>query len=396
MTETNTEPGHDWPRWAALVAAIPPVLIAAVSVLTALDGGDPWLVVAIAVTASLLPWLLSAADVHLPRWLFATWVIVPLALLNVAGRALGIDLSSDGHTQFTLLLLLWLLGEMVATARPVEAAVTAVVVLGIIAGRVVVDPAFSHAAVFWAGGSVIALVTGLMLRIQQRTLSQLRTAQAALAAEAVQRERRQIAREVHDVVAHSMTVTLLHLQAARRALEHDPAMARDTLQEAETLGRRSLSDIRRTVGLLRADDDAPETRALPEASDIPTLVDTYRAAGMTVRDDMDLDAGLLGSAASVGLYRLVQEALSNAAAHAPGTEIDLEVRTGDGEVVLRVSNPLSAGASDSDREGLGLVGMRERVRLLGGVMEVGPRGDRWQVRVRLPVQVAASGTEAVL
>lgn len=395
MSETSTEQGHDWPPWVARMVAVPPVLIAVVSLATVIGSSDSWPVVAGAVTIALLPWLLSAAGLELRLWLFAVWVIVPLAILHLAGGALGVDLSSDGHTQFSLLLLVWLVGEMVAVARPAEAAGATAVVVAIIAGRAIVEPEFGHAWVFWMGGAGTALVTGFMLRIQHRTLSELRAAQAALAVEAVQRERQRIAREVHDVVAHTMTVTLMHLQAARRALDHDPAAVRDTLEEAETLGRRSLSDIRRTVGLLRAEDEPPATRALPEAGDIPALVESYRAAGVSVHTALDLSDDALEPAASVTLYRLVQEALSNAATHAPGTDVDLEIRTGDHQVIFEVSNPLSSEPPASQRHGLGLVGMRERVRLLGGEMDAGPRGDRWHVRARFPAQVAtAEGTEA--
>lgn len=375
---------HELPPWAARLVAIPPVLIALISVLAVLGSDDPFPVVLVAVTVAVLPWLVRTAGIELPAWLFAAWVIVPIAALNLLGESVGVDLSDQGHTQFSLMLSIWLVGEMAAVGRRSEVAATTVATLAIIGGRAIVEPAFGHSWIFWIGGAGIALTTGFLLRVQQRTLSELRQAQAALAEEATQRERQRIAREVHDVIAHTMTVTLMHLQAARRALTEDRDGARETLEEAEALTRRSLADIRRTVGLLRAEGDTPETRALPDAGDIPTLVDSYRAAGIVINDDVDIELGALGPAASVTLYRLVQEALANAASHAETATVDLRVHADDDQVVLEVVNPVSSEVPTSEGGGLGLVGMRERVRHLGGEMTAGLAAGRWRVEARFP------------
>lgn len=384
-TSADTHP-HDFPPWVGPLVAVPPVFFAVVSVVGV---GEAWPVVAVAVSLAVLPWVLDVTGIRLPRGLFAAWAIVPIAVVNLAGTAFGVDLSGESHTQFTLMILVWLVGEMAAVARPRHLVATTVAALAVIGGRGVVEPAFGHSWVFWMGGAGIALITGYMLRRQQQTLSELRRAQAALAEDAVQRERQRIAREVHDVVAHTMTVTLMHLQAARRALDHEPDAVRAALEEAETLGRRSLSDIRRTVGLLRADDDAPETRALPEAGDITALLESYRTAGVTVRAEVRADLDALGPAASLTLYRLVQEALANAASHAAGAPVDLTVRTDGQDVVVDVSNPAAPGTTPGGAGGLGLVGMRERVRALGGTLRAGADGDRWRVQARVPAQTSA-------
>lgn len=380
----------DYPGWVGPLVAFPPVFFAIVSVT---DPGNAWPVVAAAVALAVTPWIIDALHIPLSLPLFAAWVTLPIAALNLLGEQVGVDLSGESHTQFSLMIIIWLLGQMAATAPAGLVWVVGAATVGTIAGRSIVDPAFGHSWVFWAGGAGIAVVTGFMLRRQQQTLSELRRAQAALADEAVQRERQRIAREVHDVVAHTLTVTLMHLRAAQRALDRDPAAVREALEDAEVLGRRSLADIRRTVGLLRAEDDAPETRALPDATDVPDLLESYRTAGVQLTADVDVDLDALGPAAGLTLYRLVQESLSNAAAHSPGTRVSLTIAVEDGLVTVEISNPAPETDVLSGTEGLGLIGMEERVRLLGGRFRAGHGNGAWTVHASFPVHTAVPASE---
>ncbi|MBW3620021.1 MAG: two-component sensor histidine kinase [Actinobacteria bacterium] len=382
-----------YPRWVPPLVAVPPLFFGVVSVTGA---GSAWWVVAIAVGVAFLPWVVNAIR---PGWppptVFVLWVATPLALLNTVGDAHGVDLSAEGHSQFTLMILVWLVGEMASRARLAPMLLAGLTTIGTVVGRTIAEPSFAHAWLFWLGGAGVALLTGFLLRRQQTTLSELRAAQAALAGEAARRERQRIAREVHDVVAHTLTVTLMHVGAARRALERDPSAAREALDDAETLGRRSLADIRRTVGLLRAEDEQPDTHALPDASDIPTLLDSYRAAGTTLDVETTGDLAELSPAAGLTLYRLVQEALSNASAHAPGAPVDVRLRVRRHEAEVVVSNPVPATGADTSGSGLGVIGMRERVGLLGGRLDAGARDGTWSVRARVPLDSATtSGTPA--
>lgn len=386
----NTQLRYDYPGWVARLVALPPVFFAIASVT---DGGNAWPVVTAAVTVAVMPWVIDALHIQLSLPLFAAWVAVPIAALNLLGGQVGVDLSSESHTQFSLMIIIWLLGQMAATAPTGLVWTVGVATVGTIAGRALVEPAFGHSWLFWMGGAGIAVVTGFMLRRQQQTLSELRRAQAALADEAVQRERQRIAREVHDVVAHTLTVTLMHLRAAQRALDRDPAAVREALEDAEVLGRRSLADIRRTVGLLRAEDDAPESRALPDATDVPDLLASYRAAGVQLTADVDVDLDALGPAAGLTLYRLVQESLSNAAAHSPGAPVDLSIGAEDGLVTVEISNPAPEAVTPAGTDGLGLVGMEERVRLLDGRFRAGRRDGRWTVHASFPLHAAPSASE---
>lgn len=371
----------DFPAWVPRLVVVPPVFFAIVSLTGAAETRP---IIATAVGLAVAPWVLHAVGARsLPDPVFAAWVLLPIAVLNLAGGALGVDLSGESHNQFSLMILVWLVGEMAARGTPPVIAATVLGTVGVTVGRTLIEPAFGHSWTFWLGGAGIAFLTGYMLRRQQQTLSELRRTQAALAGDAARRERQRIAREVHDVVAHTLTVTLMHVNTARRAIDRDPAAVRDALEEAETLGRQSLADIRRTVGLLRAEGEAPDTHALPDASDLPALLDSYRSAGMELRADVVGDLGGLAPASSLTLYRIVQEALSNAAGHAAGEVVEIRVDVHGDDVEVTVSN--AVGAPPGQRKGgLGVVGMRERIALLGGTLDAGVRDGRWSVSARFP------------
>jgi signal transduction histidine kinase len=389
---TRAQPVSGFPRWVAPLMAVPPLFFGVVSVAGA---GRGWWAVGLAVAFAITPWLVNAVR---PGWLsttaFTAGVVVPLAVLNTAGGAVGVDLSAEGHSQFTLMLLVWLVGEMACRARLAPMLLAGLATVGVVVGRTIAEPSFAHAWIYWLGGAGVAFLTGFLLRRQQLTLMELRDAQAALAGEAARRERQRIAREVHDVVAHTLTVTLMHVSAARRALERDPAGAGEALEEAELLGRRSLADIRRTVGLLRAEDEGPDRHALPDATDLPSLISSYEAAGtpVSVRTGGGLDD--LPPAVGLTVYRLVQEALSNAAGHAPGAPVDLRLEVRRHEVRIEVSNPVGRDGAAPRAGGLGLVGMRERVALLGGRLDAGARDGTWTVRARLPLDSRAPAAGA--
>lgn len=382
MSRRRPVPPSGYPRWVAPLAALPPLFFGIVTV-TGSHGGTG--MTATAIGLALVPWLVNAVRPGwLPATLFVVWVAAPLLVLHTVGGAFGVDLSAEGHSQFSLMLLVWLVGEMAARARWGPITLAGLAAVAAVVGRTIAEPSFAHAWLYWLGGAGVAFLTGFMLRRQQHTLSELRAAQAALAGEAAQRERQRIAREVHDVVAHTLTVTLMHVSAARRALDRDPAAAREALDDAERLGRRSLADVRRTVGLLRADDEEPDTHALPDASDIPALLASFRAAGTPLHVETTGSLGALPPAPGLTLYRITQEALSNASAHAAGARVEVRLDIREHDARLVVSNPV--GAPGTRRAGgLGLVGMRERVELLGGRVEAGEHDGTWTVTAHVPL-----------
>jgi signal transduction histidine kinase len=237
----------------------------------------------------------------------------------------------------------------------------------------------------WIGGTAFSVVGCWFGRRQRELADRLRVAQAGLADRARAEERNRIARELHDVIAHSLTVSLLHVASARLALDdEDRVDAARALAEAERLGRQSLDEVRHAVGLLRVDGADP-TGPLPGSVDVPALLERFRSAGADVRADVQGD--LAGLPATVGLatYRILQEALTNAVKHAPGAAATVHLAVAADAVRLAVD---SAGAPGRG-SGLGLIGMQERAAALGGRCTAAPGGSGWLVRAELPLVAPA-------
>jgi signal transduction histidine kinase len=239
----------------------------------------------------------------------------------------------------------------------------------------------------WMGGVVLSAVLGLLLRQQATLLAQLREAQAGLADRARAEERNRIGRELHDVIAHTLTVVLLHVTSARLAVEHDPADAARALAEAERLSRESLEDVRLAVGVLHQQADAGRTTPLPGVDGLPALVDRFRSAGADITLAIDGDAGRVHAATGLTVYRIAQEALTNAVKHSPGAATTVALTVGPAVVRLAVDSAAETGTGS----GLGMISMRERAESVGGSCQAGPGGSGWLVDARLPL-AAPGGT----
>jgi signal transduction histidine kinase len=246
--------------------------------------------------------------------------------------------------------------------------------------------------VFWAAGIGLVVVFGRLIHRQRRLTAQLQAAQAKLLEHAIQAEQRRIAREIHDLVAHLLSVTMLHVTAARLALTTEPDEAAASLADAERLGRHSLVELRRTVGLLRGAETS--LAPLPSAAEIGELVERFRSAGMLVRLDVSGDPATLAPSTGLGLYRVVQESLSNVARHAPDATVSVAVNAGAAGASATVYSEPAGPAGESAHGGLGVLGMRERAELLGGTLAAGPAGTGWLVECRIPA--AGAGTGPVL
>jgi signal transduction histidine kinase len=190
-------------------------------------------------------------------------------------------------------------------------------------------------------------------------------------------------------VAHTLAVTMLHLSAARLAVQRAPERAAEALAEAEHQGRNGLADLRRVVRLLREDGDAatgPLALAPPDLAALPTLVAGYRRAGLPVCLAVEGDLGA-GASPAVGatLYRLAQESLANAAKHGTGpAEARLVLDGGGAALTVRNTCAPVAGAA-AVAHGSGLAGMAERVAGLGGTFRAGPaEPGTWEVAAVLP------------
>ncbi|GAA0560274.1 histidine kinase [Paractinoplanes ferrugineus] len=208
---------------------------------------------------------------------------------------------------------------------------------------------------------------------------------------AILEERTRIAREMHDVVAHHMSMIAVRAETAPYRRPGLPADAQEELAGIAASAREALQDMRRLLGVLRAEAAEPERTPQPTLSDLTALVATARTAGVTVTlrtpDRPALGPDRPGASGPVGLaaYRIVQEALANAARHAPGEPVEIEVGESGGQLELTVRNPVPGTAPGPARGGHGIVGMRERATLLGGTLSAGPAGSGFVVHARLPL-----------
>ncbi len=210
--------------------------------------------------------------------------------------------------------------------------------------------------------------------------------QGLIAEQRVTAERNRIARDLHDVVAHSVSVMVIQAGAARRNLATDPATAAEALEALESTGRRTMSELRAILGVLRTDGagTTPDLDPQPSLSRLEALA----AEGeLDVRVGVDGDIGRLPESISITGYRLVQEALTNVRRHAgdPDT-VEVNLRIDDDRLTIDVRDDGRGAAALPSEDGFGIIGMRERVAAVGGTVDAGPRpGGGWRVRAVLPV-----------
>jgi len=199
-------------------------------------------------------------------------------------------------------------------------------------------------------------------------------------------ERARIALELHDAIAHNVSMMVLQAGAERRVLDGSEGTTRETLEAIERTGRSALTEMRRLVGMLRTDRSEP-LAPQPGLRDLPILVGQLREAGLPI--DLAVDGSPSGLPVGIELsaYRIVQEALTNVLKHAGDAHATVRVRYGADSLELEVIDDGRGETADAVRGGHGLVGMRERVALYGGQFTAGRRpGGGFAVRVLLPVR----------
>jgi len=219
--------------------------------------------------------------------------------------------------------------------------------------------------------------------LERRTLVLERDQEQAAQA-AVVEERARIARELHDVVAHALSVMVLQARGGRRAMRTDAESALEAFDTIETTGAEALSEMRRLVGVLRTDDEGLALAPQPSLRDFDALVGQVRDAGLSV--DLSIEGTPIDLSPGVDLaaYRILQESLTNCLQHARAGMAKVVVRYGRDDIDIEVSDTGTAAAEG--KGGHGLIGMRERVALYGGSIEIGPReGGGFAVRARLPM-----------
>jgi signal transduction histidine kinase len=205
------------------------------------------------------------------------------------------------------------------------------------------------------------------------------------ARDAVAEERARIARELHDVVGHSVSVMTVQASGVRRLLRPDQERERDALLIVERTGREALAEMRRMVGVLRRPEEAPALAPQPSLEHVERLVEKARDAGLPVELRVQGEPVELPAGVDLTAYRLVQEGLTNALKHAQAKRAEVLVNYGRDELEVMVSDD-GRGVGNGDGGGHGLVGMRERVSVYGGELDAGPQpGGGYRLRARLPV-----------
>lgn len=347
------------------------------------------------------PLLVGAVAIAVPlawraRYAAVVAVVVCTAHLAVSGVATG-----EFAPQLAILPVLVAVYSASSSTRGTRAGVTAVLT-AVLMGAAWIVTEEGHPDDFWpwmlwAG----AWAAGTFVRRRTEVAAE-HAARAALlevearttAAESAQAERDRIAREMHDVVAHSVSVMVVQAGAERLRLGREAGRTGEALAAIEESGRTALAELRGMLGVLR--DGTDETLApLPGLGALAALVDGVRQAGLPVQltcrpTDVLTDARVAGSSAGLAAYRIVQEALTNVMRHEGlvRTRVDLEL-TGT-QLTLEVANLSTSTPASARAAGRGLVGMRQRAAALGGTFDVGSHRDEFVVSARLPLRAEVS------
>jgi signal transduction histidine kinase len=198
-------------------------------------------------------------------------------------------------------------------------------------------------------------------------------------------EQERIARELHDVIAHSVSVMVVQAAAANDVFERQPERAREALRSIEESGRSALTELRRLLGIVRATERG-RFEPQPGLATLEELIENVRATGLEVKLELDGELGELPSGVDLSAYRIVQEALTNTLKHAQATRARVRLDRRDHELAIEVTDD-GAGPVEESANGHGLIGMRERVALLGGVLEAGPgESGGFSVKARFPLE----------
>ncbi|TDE38149.1 sensor histidine kinase [Actinomadura sp. 6K520] len=322
------------------------------------------------------------------RWPLAAWRAAAAGLLLMVFVRHGEGFMPWPVTAIlALVVILFFTG--VGTDRQTTLGVGAVTITGVLLPAVLFGMPGWFAMIL-AGLAALALTFGDAVGGRHSAVEELRRREEQhrqdLARQAVLEERARIARELHDVVAHHMSVIAMQAEAAPYKIPDLPDAARQTFGVVRDAAREALTETRRVVGLLRSDGDDAERTPQPGLERLDDLVGAARRSGLSVAVVITgvprpLDAGV-----DLSAYRIVQESLSNASRYAPGSRVHIEVRYGPGTLAVSVADDGARSTpEESQGGGHGLVGMRERVTMLGGGLTAGPReGGGWSVVAELP------------
>ncbi len=317
-----------------------------------------------------------------------------LVVLGVTLAAIGLSSALDypDTVGFAMLVALYSVGRYVTNDRwsyiGVGGAIGVAVISNLIDAAPAADLAFTFVVLFvvWYIGRRVR-VRGDYLRLLQEHAAQQERDQAAAARRAVAEERTRIARELHDVVAHRVSLMTVQAGAAKTVAADDPEGALQAMEAVEQAGRQALVELRHLLGVLRPAAEVDGLGPQPGLEDVPRLVGEFREAGMDVSLTMNGAQTDLPVSVDLSAYRIVQEALTNVLKHAgPGANAEVRLSTDNHGVAIEVLDN-GHGVTILPGSGHGIVGMRERALLSGGSLDAGPRpgGGGFQVVGHLPI-----------
>lgn len=346
--------------------------------------------------AGLSGWLLTVlgtAPVVLRRWLPVTSlvaVLVPLALLTVEHS----DTFSFAHL-LAMMVTVYTVAHECARGR-------ALIGLALAVGSALANSAAAPGSTGgdflfpvillggpWAAGRAMR-AWGERARELQTLTEELRAQREESARLAVSAERAKIARDLHDSLAQSLHIVLVHAEAAEEALGKLPDQTTDSLHLIQSVARDALTQTKSMLGVLRAEGDHLDVIGQPKLADLDSLAESVRALGLAV--DLRVDGAIrpLPTAVDASAYRIIQESLTNVLKHAQAHRAQVEVRYGPDFLELEVTDDGRGAVTADEGRGYGLLGMRERALTLGGRLTAGSiDGGGFGVRARLPVEVEA-------
>ncbi len=317
----------------------------------------------------------------------------PLTVLGIILASLILLAAFDySYDLYGLPVALYSVARYVSNDRWSDIALGASISVAAISELIVEGPledivgAFISLFLVWFIGRRIR-IRGEYLNLLQERAAQLEREQASESRRSVAEERTRIARELHDVVAHQVSLMTVQAGAAKTVVADDPEGALRAMEAVEQAGRKALNELRHLLGVLRPEVEVDQLGPQPGVSDIPRLVEHLKEAGLDISLLMDDVPTELPARVDLSVYRIVQEALTNVLKHAgPNAKTTVQLSTDNEGIVIEVLDN-GCGASISPGSGHGITGMRERTQLLAGSLDAGPRADGgFQVIAHFPIE----------
>jgi signal transduction histidine kinase len=324
------------------------------------------------------------------RRLFPLWTIAIVSLAGAAETLGGVPMQSPAVPLLANVIAIY----AVVTQEPPRRALAglAIGLAGFAVGTLGSHNSlgnFLFGAIFavgvWIVGRTVRARTATASELEERATTLEREREEHARRAAVE-ERARIARELHDVIAHSVSVMVVQAGAGEEVLRRDPDRAADVLRSIQETGRQALSEMSRLLGILREHGDELGLVPQPGIADLGSLLEQTRGAGLPVELTVEGEERSLPRGVEVSLYRIVQEALTNTRKHAGPACATVRLRYSGVQVAADIEDD-GAGSRNGYGGGNGLIGMRERVAVYGGCLEAGPRpGGGYLVRARIPLE----------